>query len=83
LVSEEKIKSLIDTDVNIILSSHGGFVNLSGIERDGKNTRVILEFYGGCSGCPSSFTFTLKMIETFLRKELKDENIIVENIENL
>jgi Fe-S cluster biogenesis protein NfuA len=82
MVTKQEVKTLIDTALNDILSSHGGFVDLCAIEQEGELTKVILEFYGGCSGCPARFTFTLKMIESILRRELDNQNIVVENVES-
>jgi len=77
-----KIESIIEDDINGILSSHQGFVVLAGVE-DGPPIQVILEFHGQCVGCPSSFTFTLKFIERKLRKILKEKDLIVINVESL
>jgi Fe-S cluster biogenesis protein NfuA len=82
LTYNERIESLIDEGVNPALSAHQGFVMLAGTEK-GTPNKVVLEFHGGCAGCPASFTFTLKTIENYLREELKDETLIVVNVETL
>lgn len=60
---EQRVVSALD-EVRPYLESHGGDVELLGIERDS----VRLRLQGSCSGCPSS-TMTLKLaIENALHK---------------
>ena len=45
---EEKIKNLFENEINVMLSQHGGFIELVKIEN---NDTVIIKFHGGCQGC--------------------------------
>lgn len=73
---------MIDEEINPSLAAHNGFVILAKVER-GIPTKIILEFYGGCAGCPARFTSTLKTIESYLRAELDMEDLIVLNAESM
>jgi Fe/S biogenesis protein NfuA len=46
----EKVQQLLDQSVNPSLASHGGFVELAGVE----DTVVYLSMGGGCQGCAMS-----------------------------
>lgn len=50
----EKIKEIIEKEINPVLELHAGGCELLGVD-DGV---VTLRMFGGCSGCPSS-TITL------------------------
>jgi Fe/S biogenesis protein NfuA len=43
----EKVKQLVDTELNPAVASHGGRINLVGV----KENKVYLTFGGGCHGC--------------------------------
>jgi len=45
---EEKIKNLFENEINVMLSQHGGFVELVKLEN---NDTVVIKFHGGCQGC--------------------------------
>ena len=75
-----QIEDIIEEGVNPALAAHNGFVILAGVE-EVETIKVILEFHGGCAGCPASFTFTLKTIENYLREELGTDDLVVINSE--
>jgi len=63
---EEKVKSVIDA-IRPDLQSHGGDIELVGIEQD--NT-VKVRLKGACSGCPGA-QMTLKMgVERLLKEQV-------------
>lgn len=80
IIPIDKLHELIEEDINPALGVHGGFVVLDGVE-DGEEPKVFLSFFGGCQGCPSSFSTTLSFIENFLRTELEIENLNIVNTE--
>lgn len=72
---KEQIQILFETEVNTILSQHGGFIELIDIEN---NEILIIKFHGGCQGCGMvNFTMT-NYIEKIIKKnfpqiiEIKD-----------
>jgi Fe/S biogenesis protein NfuA len=44
---EEKVRNLVDSELNPAVASHGGRINLHGV----KDNKVYLSFGGGCHGC--------------------------------
>ncbi len=54
---EEHIQHVLQSEINPMLSSHGGFVSLESMAED--NTVAVLRFGGGCQGC-ASVDLTLK-----------------------
>jgi len=44
---EERVRSLVDSELNQAVASHGGRINLHGV----KDNKVYLSFGGGCHGC--------------------------------
>jgi len=44
---EDKVRSLVDSELNQAVASHGGRINLHGV----KDNKVYLSFGGGCHGC--------------------------------
>ena len=43
-----RIKSLFENEINVILSQHGGFIELVDLIN---NSDLIIKFHGGCQGC--------------------------------
>jgi Fe-S cluster biogenesis protein NfuA len=78
---EEQIKTIINETINPWLSAHAGSVSMEKVEVVDKVTYLYLNFEGGCSGCPSSFSGTLKMIENYLREECNIPQLLVVNSE--
>jgi len=70
---EEKVKEIIET-IRVSLQSHGGDVELVGIDQD--NT-VNVRLQGACQGCPGA-TMTMKMgIERILKERIPDIKQVV------
>lgn len=62
---KEQIKILFETEINTILSQHGGFIELIDIEN---NEVLVIKFHGGCQGCGMvNFTMT-NYIEKIIKK---------------
>ena len=69
----EKVKNIIEA-VRPNLQSHGGDVELVGVDED-NNVKVRLQ--GACSGCPGA-QMTLKLgIERLLKKEIPEIKEVV------
>jgi len=78
---EDQIKEILEEAINPMLASHFGSVSLDKIETIDKIQYIYLNFEGSCSGCPSSFSGTLKSIEFYLKEELDVPQLIVINSE--
>ena len=76
---KDKISQLISDTINPSLEMHGGSVELSDVVSCNDSWKVLLDFRGGCHGCPSSVGGTLRSIEFFLREELNAPTLLVEN----
>lgn len=77
-MNKVKIEEIIKTDVNPILMQHSGFVILAGIETE-PDFEIILEFHGGCQGCPLQYSSTLQLIENIFKDKLKIAEVKVIN----
>ena len=70
---EEKVKETIET-IRASLQSHGGDVELVGIDRDNP---VNVRLQGACQGCPGA-TMTMKMgIERILKERIPEVKRVV------
>jgi len=70
---EDKVKEIIET-IRASLQSHGGDVELVGIDED--NT-VSVRLQGACKGCPGA-TMTMKMgIERILKEKIPEIKQVV------
>lgn len=70
---KDQIKTLFETEINTILSQHGGFIELIEIEN---NEILIIKFHGGCQGCGMvNFTMT-NYIEKIIKKNFPQINEI-------
>jgi Fe/S biogenesis protein NfuA len=67
----EQVIEIIRDQINPGLASHGGYVDLNSIEPHEDSWMIVLDFMGGCHGCPSSLGYTLSSIELLLREELE------------
>lgn len=79
--TKEEVEILIQSNINPALSKHNGFVDLIEIEEEDNEVLVVLQFFGGCQGCPSAQGSTLKQINNFLQKELDPLKIKVLNVD--
>lgn len=74
----EKIRRLLDTEINPAVAAHGGRVELAGVE----NEVVYLSFGGGCHGC-GLVDVTLKQgIETRLKELLPEIERVVDTTDH-
>jgi Fe-S cluster biogenesis protein NfuA len=63
---KEKVQKILDDLINPAVASHGGFVNLVGVN----DNNVVLEFGGGCHGCGMA-NVTLKYgVERTIREHI-------------
>lgn len=69
----EKIKQVIETEINPMLSLHSGGCELLDVE-DGI---VTLRMYGGCSGCPSSSITLFNGIVPILKEHVPDVKDVI------
>lgn len=69
----EKIKEIIEAEVNPMLQLHQGGCELLDVE-DGV---VTLRLYGGCSGCPSSQITLFNGIVPILKERIPEIKDIV------
>jgi Fe/S biogenesis protein NfuA len=65
----ERIRYIIDTEINPQIASHGGRVSLEEISGDGI---VVLRFGGGCHGCGMADVTLKQGIEKTLRSRLPE-----------
>ena len=69
----QKIKQILEREIQPAVAMDGGFIAFAGFE----NGTVFLKMQGACSGCPSS-TVTLKQgIETHLKNQLPEVQQVV------
>lgn len=69
----EKIKELIDNEINPALQMHAGGCELIDVD-DGI---VTLRMFGGCSGCPSSTITLFNGIVPILKEHLPEIKDVV------
>ncbi len=69
---KNKIKEVLDTKVNPILSSHDGKVELVKIEGD----IVTVKFDGACAGCPSASVTLEEIVATAIMEEIPEIKIV-------
>ena len=68
----EKVRQVLDTQVNPAVASHGGSINLVDVQ----GTDIYIEMLGGCQGCAMS-RMTLKQgVERMLRQEVPEVGTI-------
>ena len=65
---ENKIKEILNKDINPILSMHFGSAELVEI----KDNVVYIKMLGACGGCPSSQDTIENIIESKLKDEIPD-----------
>ena len=69
----QKIKQILEKDIQPAVSMDGGFITFAGYEKG----TVFLKMQGACSGCPSS-SITLKQgIETHLKNQIPEIQQVV------
>lgn len=63
-----RVKALLDAEINPAVGSHGGWVELLGVQ--GNN--VFLQLGGGCQGCGMADVTLKQGIETLLREQIPE-----------
>jgi len=70
----EKIRQLLDQQVNPALASHGGFATLVGVEGD----RAFVTMGGGCQGCAVSAMTLRDGIESAIKENVPEIREVVD-----
>ena len=68
----EKVRDVIDNEINPLLASHGGMIELENIIAD---SIALVRFAGGCRGCSMADVTFQQTVETILKQyfpELKE-----------
>lgn len=71
---KEKLTLLLETEINTILSQHGGFIELIDICND----TITIKFHGGCQGC-GMVNFTMN---NYIEKVIKKNFPEIKNIKD-
>ena len=74
---EEKIRTIIEEDINPGLAMHDGSATLTSIRDTDDLLIVNILFKGSCSGCEGARGGTLLTIQNFLKQELDIKSLIV------
>jgi Fe-S cluster biogenesis protein NfuA len=72
----QKIEEILDRTIRPGLQSDGGDIEVLEV----KNNEIKIMYQGACGGCPSSMMGTLDAIQSILRHELENEEILVSPI---
>jgi Fe/S biogenesis protein NfuA len=68
----EQVKTVLDTEINPAIASHGGTITLVGIE----DTEIYLEMGGGCQGCAMSRMTLRQGVERMVRQAVPEVTVI-------
>jgi Fe-S cluster biogenesis protein NfuA len=63
-----RVEHLLETQINPAVASHGGWVELLGVQAN----NVLLQLGGGCQGCGMADVTLKQGIETLLREEIPE-----------
>lgn len=75
---EEKVRHLMDSELNPSVASHGGRINLHGV----KDNKVYLSFGGGCHGC-GMVNVTLKNgVEARIREVIPEIEEVIDTTDH-
>jgi Fe/S biogenesis protein NfuA len=75
---EERVRTVLDTELNPAVAAHGGRINLVGV----KDNKVYLSFGGGCHGC-GMVDMTLKHgVEARLRELIPEIEEVVDTTDH-
>lgn len=74
----DQIQQIIDDQINPSLASHGGYIDLLGVEQ----TRVFIHMGGGCQGCAMSSATLKHGVETTLRAEFPEITEILDTTDH-
>ncbi len=70
----QRVKEIIDQQINPAVAGHGGFINLINVE----NNKVFVRLEGGCQGCSMSMATLKEGIETTLKTEIPEIEEVVD-----
>ncbi len=73
---KNSIKNLFENEINVILSQHGGFIELVDLVDD---KTIVIKFHGGCQGC-GMVGYTLN---NYIEKMIKKHFPQIENINDV
>ena len=68
----EQVKTVLDTEINPAIASHGGTITLVGVE----DTDIYLEMGGGCQGCAMSRMTLRQGVERMVRQAVPEVTVI-------
>ena len=68
----ERVKTVLDTEINPAIASHGGSITLVGVE----DTEIYLEMGGGCQGCAMSRMTLRQGVERMVRQSVPEVTVI-------
>jgi Fe/S biogenesis protein NfuA len=68
----ERVKTVLDTEINPAIASHGGSITLVGVE----DTEIYLEMGGGCQGCAMSRMTLRQGVERMVRQAVPEVTVI-------
>jgi len=68
----ERVKTVLDTEINPAIASHGGTIALVGVE----DTEIYLEMGGGCQGCAMSRMTLRQGVERMVRQAVHEVTVI-------
>ena len=68
----ERVKTVLDTEINPAIASHGGTIRLVGVE----DTEIYLEMGGGCQGCAMSRMTLRQGVERMVRQAVPEVTVI-------
>ena len=68
----ERVKTVLDTEINPAIASHGGTITLVSVE----DTEIYLEMGGGCQGCAMSRMTLRQGVERMVRQAVPEVTVI-------
>ena len=68
----ERVKTVLDTEINPAIASHGGSITLVGVE----DTEIYLQMGGGCQGCAMSRMTLRQGVERMVRQAVPEVTVI-------
>ncbi len=68
----ERVKTVLDSEINPAIASHGGSITLVGVE----GTEIYLEMGGGCQGCAMSRMTLRQGVERMVRQSVPEVTVI-------
>ena len=68
----DRVKTVLDAEINPAIASHGGFITLVGVE----GTEIYLEMGGGCQGCAMSRMTLRQGVERMVRQAVPEVTVI-------